>query len=72
MYTLSQVEDGQAAWAEFFEGVTKTFEANEAALPVLAVIVLIGVIMVANIQLARWLARRSEHSGQAQPPSSSK
>jgi len=72
MYTLAQVEDGQAAWAEFFEGVTKTFEANEAALPVLGVIVLVIVVMVANIQLARWLARRGEQTGHSQPPSASK
>lgn len=72
MHTLAQVEDGKAAWAEFFEGVTQTFESNEAAVPVVVGVVVLITVMIANIHLARWLAQKSDRSRRTSASSEAK
>ncbi len=56
---LGQISDGSSAWAEFYAGVTRAFEANESALPVIG-LVLAGLLVTGlNYRLAVWLARKS-------------
>ena len=55
---VGQISDGRSAWAEFYEGVTGAFEANESALPIIGLVLLVLLVMALNVRFARWLARR--------------
>jgi hypothetical protein len=55
---LGQITDGRSAWAEFYDGVTAVFDANESSLPAIGLAVLVLVVMVLNVRLARWVVRR--------------
>ena len=56
--SLGQITDGASAWAEFFDGVTAAFEANESALPVIGIVLAVIVVMAINFRVAWWLAKR--------------
>ncbi|MEO1717399.1 MAG: hypothetical protein AAFR76_09840 [Planctomycetota bacterium] len=55
---LGQITDGRSAWAEFYGGVTAAFEANESAVPVIGVVLLVLVVTLINVRLAVWLGKR--------------
>lgn len=55
---LGQITDGRSAWAEFYGGVTAAFEANESAVPVIGLVLLVIVVTLLNVRLAVWIAKR--------------
>ena len=63
---LGQITDGRSAWAEFYGGVTAAFEANEAAVPVIGVGLLVLVVTLINVRLAVWLGKRWRSQRSAQ------
>lgn len=63
MTTPTTITDGKSAWAEFFAGVTETFDANESSLPLVAAAVAVLVVLWLNVRLAKWILRRWEGQG---------
>ncbi|MGP1273359.1 MAG: hypothetical protein ACTS22_08485 [Phycisphaerales bacterium] len=66
-HALGQITDGASAWAEFFEGVTAAFDANESALPMIGLVLAGIVVMAINIRVSVWLARRWSRRGSERP-----
>lgn len=58
MRTQPPITDGRAAWAEFFDGVTKTFDQNTSSLPLILTICAVVAVMLVNYKLLRWLLRQ--------------
>lgn len=63
---LSQITDGQAAWDSFIAGVERTFEANAASAPALALVVVVAIVLWLDYRLARWIVRIPRKSGKGE------
>jgi hypothetical protein len=58
MSTRAPITDGRTAWAEFFEGVTETFDQNTASVPLILTICGVVVVILINLKLLMWMLRQ--------------
>lgn len=57
--TLASISDAESPWGEFISGVQSTFENNAAMAPVLGIVLLVGVVIIADFMIAKWIVRQS-------------